>query len=368
MYHEDSPVLAPFLRSKGVACHRGPRELGYVTIDISWILREVRDIHPDVFVANLSVAGCYASRWARDAGIPSVACHRSDDPFHWCMVERFVCGPRKWAVSGMVCVSDHIGALVAARQPQFTQVCVAPSGVPIPERVAELGGSLRILYAGRLQQKQKRIMDLLNSMISLLELCPDATFTMLGDGPEKDDVTKLVDKSPCADRIAVKEAVMPWKVHAEMLKHNTVVLLSDYEGTPGAVMDAMACGLVPVCLDIPGGVRELVEHNKTGLLVRNRGSDFLSEMRQLAVDQGLRRRLAKSARKRVQRRYSLQTTADSWEGFLEGLSKSEGPSCRVPRVPPFLLLPSPLEGFGAEDRRRPGLRERFCMRLRKLVW
>jgi glycosyltransferase involved in cell wall biosynthesis len=57
----------------------------------------------------------------------------------------------------------------------------------------------------------------------------------------------------------------------QLIEHNILILLSDYEGTPGAVMDGMACGLVPVCTDISGGVQELVIPDQTGLLVRDRG-------------------------------------------------------------------------------------------------
>lgn len=37
------------------------------------------------------------------------------------------------------------------------------------------------------------------------------------------------------------------QLRSYLANSHVLILSSDYEGTPGAVMDAMACGLVPVC-------------------------------------------------------------------------------------------------------------------------
>jgi glycosyltransferase involved in cell wall biosynthesis len=49
---------------------------------------------------------------------------------------------------------------------------------------------------------------------------------------------------------------------------NIIILLSEREGIPVVLMEAMACGTVPVSTNV-GGISELVEHRKTGFLIEN---------------------------------------------------------------------------------------------------
>src|SRR6266567_6981365 len=74
--------------------------------EVKWILRWLVAIEPDAFIPNSTVAGFYAARWARAAGIPTIGCYRSNDEFHTRVVRDFVFGPAIWALSGLVCVSE----------------------------------------------------------------------------------------------------------------------------------------------------------------------------------------------------------------------------------------------------------------------
>ena len=49
-------------------------------------------------------------------------------------------------------------------------------------------------------------------------------------------------------------------------------------GLPIALIEAMACGVVPICLQTRSG---FVEHGVTGLLVRDRGKDFIAAVQRL---------------------------------------------------------------------------------------
>jgi hypothetical protein len=142
------------------------------------------------------------------------------------------------------------------------------------------------------------------------------------------------------------------------------VLLSDYEGTPGAVMDGMEAGLVPVCLDIGRGVAELVRHEETGLLVPDRADGFVAAVRRLAEDESLRRKLAAGARQQVERHYALSVVADRWESLWEECLQ-EAPPARPFRTPRKIRLPPVLPGLAREDRREPrvALRSRLRRRL-----
>jgi len=242
-------------------------------------------------------------------------------------------------------------------------------------------GPLRIVYAGRLSVRQKQIHKLFDSVTQYLHENPASRFTIVGQGAEQSLLEQRVKENPCGSRISLLGPVKPWDIHDELVKHNVLVLMSDFEGTPGAVMDAMACGLVPVCLDLPGGLRELVRHRESGIIVTNRDEDFWAKMRELESDEELRRTLSSNARSLVAREFSLQHVADLWESFLVRLDHSVSSclKCEV-SIPRFPILPRPKRGFGAEDRRHiryvfdrcgkltNNRRREFGLRMQKVAW
>lgn len=137
----------------------------------------------------------------------------------------------------------------------------------------------------------------------------------------------------------------------------------DCEGVPGAVMDGMAVGLVHVCLDIPGGLRELVIPEKTGLLVSDRSKDFMAAVDRLVENADLRSRLSESARRHVDRDFSLTSSADKWEKLFADLRMHAGP--RKPIVfPSRLRLPAPHAKLTCGDHRKPSTSPQSMLRQR----
>lgn len=355
-----SPSSA-YLENQGIQCYR-QRLNRYTEKQITWILRQISAINPDVFVPNLSVAGYFAARWAKESGIATKACHRSDDPFHWAMVDEFVTGKPKWAVSGLVCVSDDLRQKVEERKPDHTKLCVIPSGVPVIKKGSLQTGPLKLVYVGRLVQKQKRVYDLVDALARIMHTNNDITASLIGDGNERKNLQAHIDRLGMKERFRIIGTVPNEKIQAELVKYHVLVLLSDYEGTPGAVMDAMAAGLVPVCLDIPGGVQELIEHEHTGLLVPDRGQGFRDAIQRLTTDRALRLQIATNARERVARNYSLKVAADRWEEFCGKLLKKM--KHRSPIVIPRKITLPPLRpGLDREDRRMRPLSERAIKAL-----
>jgi glycosyltransferase involved in cell wall biosynthesis/SAM-dependent methyltransferase len=371
LYWGGAAPSAAAMESRGVIVHKAPFHR-YTEQNVRWFLRTLQAIGVDVFVPNLSVAGWYAARWAREAGVPTVAAHRSNDSFHWEMVDRFVLGPAEWAVSGIVCVNEWLCAQIDARQPQSTRTTVIPSGVPMTAKVAHhRPGPIRLVYVGRLIHEQKRVFDLIDSLARVMKLLPDAEASLIGNSAREDEdaIDRRIASHGLQDHIRRLGVIEPENLSETLAAHHVLVLLSDYEGTPGSVMDGMAAGLVPVCLDIPGGVRELVIHEKTGLLVKDRGAEFTAAVIRLAGDPVLREQLAGNARRLIEERFSLEVAADRWDCFLRLLVSESGPKTGI-RYPRALELPPVCPAFAREDRRRPSLKTlslSLVYRLRSMV-
>lgn len=350
MMGEGESPSAKYLEEQGIFCY--VKTLGIATEEkIDWILKLVAKISPDVFVPNLSVAGWFAARWIRDAGIPTIACHRSDDRFHWTMVDDFVCGNQEWSVSGLVCVSENFKKIIAEKNPEFTKLCVIPSGVPVPIESSLQTGPFKIAYVGRLVQEQKRIHDLVDALAIVINNNDGITATLFGDGPELETIQQHIENLELKHRINVFGVCPSEKIQDQLLQYHVLVLLSDYEGTPGAVMDAMACGVVPVCLDIPGGVQELVLNGVTGFLVKDRQQDFQRAIEKLSMNVNLRKQLAANARKHILERFSLDMAADHWEAFCQQLIDEAGER-KTLQIPRNIQLPAVRSAFAREDFRR----------------
>jgi glycosyltransferase involved in cell wall biosynthesis len=96
-----------------------------------------------------------------------------------------------------------------------------------------------------------------------------------------------------------------------------VILPSTEEGFPNAVLEAMSAGLPVIATDV-GGVPEIIEHGRTGLLVPAREPEALAAaIDQLASDPGLRERLGSAARTSVSERFSWDRSTTAHEALYQ---------------------------------------------------
>jgi glycosyltransferase involved in cell wall biosynthesis len=82
------------------------------------------------------------------------------------------------------------------------------------------------------------------------------------------------------------------------------------EGLPKTLLEAAACGRPVVATDVPG-TREVVQHDRTGLLVPPRRPDLLAAaLERLVLDAEERRRFGAAGRALVERELSLRSVAE----------------------------------------------------------
>jgi glycosyltransferase involved in cell wall biosynthesis len=123
---------------------------------------------------------------------------------------------------------------------------------------------------------------------------PGTHFLLVGDGPEKERLARLIDQTP---GLAGRLHLLGWRIDIpRLLKAADIFLLpSREESFPQAVLEAMALGLPTVAADV-GGVRELVEEEITGRLVPAGDCDaFATALRSLLHDSTAARRMGQAA-------------------------------------------------------------------------
>ena len=318
---------------------------------IRWILERLAECPPDVFVANLVTPAWFAAKWLRPAGIPCVGVLHSDDAFYRGLADEFVFGDASYRISDLVCVSREIETLISAQSPRSTQLYRIPYGVPIPIRKSEKAASeLRLAFVGRLAEEQKSISALAKALCRVCREVPRTTAVIYGDGPDRATVVQILDTQGAGPPVRLGGRVPSAQMQEKLLECDVLVLLSDYEGLPIAVLEAMACGCVPVCLRIRSGIPELVEHDVTGLVVEDRGDSVVAAIRRLHGEPGLWERLSLACRARIEAEYSDTVCHLRWAQVLRSIAKHERPK-KPTRIPAQFNLPPIHPGLAAEDYR-----------------
>lgn len=120
-----------------------------------------------------------------------------------------------------------------------------------------------ILAAGRMTE-QKDFSTLIRAF-AVVRAEREAKLVILGEGRLRADLEKL-----SADLGIEADVAMPGFVENPfqyMSRASALVLSSEYEGLPGVLIQAMACGCPVISTDCPGGSREILEDGKYGALV-----------------------------------------------------------------------------------------------------
>lgn len=333
---EDETPTVVALRSRGVECSEVVLPTNFSIAAgrdhvVRLILERIAEGPPDVFVPNVVSPAYYAAALLRHEGISTVGIVHSDDRFHRSLVETFVFGNRKLRVSVVVCVSRSLERDIAIRNPKQTVVRRIPYGVPIPDRTADPPRDiLSLVYVGRLVDEQKRISQTAMQLCRAVREVAGTDAVIYGEGPDKDSVERIVAEEGRGLPVSIAGRVDSTRVQQRLLDSHVLVLLSEYEGLPISVMEAMACGLVPICTWTQSGIPELIEDGRNGLIVNDVG-ELTAAVRRLREGPTLWRRLSAGARSTIEDAYSMEACTLRW---LELLNEAHMMGSRRPlRVP-----------------------------------
>ena len=102
-----------------------------------------------------------------------------------------------------------------------------------------------LIYVGRLID-EKRVDLLIRAVAALAESTPDLQCVIVGDGPERERLEALAERLAVASRVVFTGRVSDERVTGLMRASRILVLPSIREGYGIVVVEAQACGLLPV--------------------------------------------------------------------------------------------------------------------------
>lgn len=244
---------------------------------------------------------------------------------------------------GIVVPAAELRDYVVQRVGRRRRVWVVPNGVdlrlfhdpdPVPEGVDEqLAGRYVIAFLGTLKPWHG-IKVLLEAFERLRKSVPEAHLLVIGDGPMWDFLDKKRQEFGHSAMTLVG-AVPHRQVPAWLARAQVGIApypaLEDFYFSPLKVVEYLAAGL-PVVASGIGQIKELVQDEKTGLLVPPGKVKPLVEALRRLHDRRFRERLGRRAARRARSRHGWEKVAEKIESLLRRCGKGRPPRSRRPRA------------------------------------
>ena len=212
----------------------------------------------------------------------------------------------------VICISDFARSqLMGIVDPaEWGKLRVVHCGVDVnrfaPTAHERQDGPITIACVGRLVPEKGQSL-LIEAVGALRDAGVDVRLVLVGDGPQRERLERLVDASGLRDRVEFRGAVAHTEVERILHGADIFCLPSFAEGVPIVLMEAMAMELPVVACQVMG-IPELIEDDVTGRLVRPGSRDALVDaLSVLAADSDRRASLGRAARERVAAEFELRS-------------------------------------------------------------
>jgi glycosyltransferase involved in cell wall biosynthesis len=180
-----------------------------------------------------------------------------------------------------------------------------PPPLPVQKKI--------LLFAGRLDYR-KGLLELVMSAPAILSKHPDTRFALLGSGPFRQRLEREVAKRDLQAHFAFLGEITDPAVILRQYQESYAVIHPSYaEGSPLAILEAMACGK-PIIAAASGFEQGLLEDEENALLVPPASADELaSAALRLLSSPELAGKIGRAARKKAVESMDVRAATDKVE-------------------------------------------------------
>jgi glycosyltransferase involved in cell wall biosynthesis len=196
----------------------------------------------------------------------------------------------------------------------------------VARRRARRGEKLRLIYTGRLVSYQKRILDFVDLAGALDRAGVPYEITLVGTFNAHDDTEAEFSRLAAAHledgRIKLPGRMQREEILKTLTSQDLFVLLSDFEGLPLALVEAMARGCVPVTAAMPSGIPEVVSSGDNGYIVEGRDYDeWAALLKGLWEDPAAQAELSRRARRTISEGFTVERIGGQFDALFRGVAK-----------------------------------------------
>ncbi len=223
--------------------------------------------------------------------------------------------------------SARLGESCHQEESCHRRVVNIPYGVAVPSEwpARRRSSTLRLLYTGRMEHMQKRVLALVFMSEELDRRRVPHSLTLIGDGPAAAEVDEWIGARANVRRIA---PLGPLSVAAMLEEHDALVLPSRFEGLSVSVLEALAHGCVPIVARTRSGAAQAV--GEAGVVV-DVGEDAEEEevgARMAAAVEGFARMdrpaMSRKAWERARELFSIEMHVEKVERVMREVAGEAG--------------------------------------------
>lgn len=200
-----------------------------------------------------------------------------------------------------------------------SEIATLPYGICIPTKLTRnyQTDPLRLIYAGRVTQLQKRVLDFVPLVENLRNAQVPFVFDIVGDGDELESLRAEMQSRFPAGCVHFHARVPHRDMPGWWFGHDVFLQVSDFEGTSVSMLEAMAHGVVPVVTAASSGIAGVIHDQANGFVVPVGDMVAMSQaVASLAANQTLLSTVGRAAYQSVQV-YSMDHYVERFTRFLD---------------------------------------------------
>jgi len=288
--------------------------------------KKIRALNPDLIHLHSSKAGIIGRLVGRSLGVPCIfTAHgwsfTDGVPNNRRLFYKFIEASVASITNAIITVSDYDRSIALKNgvgDPD--KIKSIHNGMPdlsIEECRGKSTSYVRLIMVARFDEPKNQ--SLLIESLSLLKNLP-WELELVGDGPKIKNVKNEAKALGISDRVIFSGACDD--VPDRLARADIFLLVSNWEGFPLTILEAMRAGIPVIASDV-GGVREAVENKKNGYLIKDNDVKPLSiAISSLVESSDLRRDMGREGRKRYEKEFTfdvmLENTMNLYRNVIEG--------------------------------------------------